>query len=134
RRGGRRRVVAAAMVADLGAVAADAVRDADARAGGRCHLVVFSSWALTYVDPPRRAEVGETLAALAAGGRPVSWLTAEPPGGAPGLPAVEPTVGLGAAAPPGAVLGARTWRDGAALPAAVRGWSHPHGSWVSWRG
>lgn len=128
------RLVRGDMVADLGAVAADAVRDADARAGGRCHLVVFSSWALTYVDPPRRAEVGETLAALAAGGRPVSWLTAEPPGCAPGLPDVEPTDWLGEAAAPDTVLGARTWRDGAELPAAVRGWSHPHGSWVSWRG
>lgn len=128
------RLVRGDMVADLGRVADDAAREADAHVGARCHLVVFSSWALTYVDPQRRVEVGDTLAGLAADGRPVSWLTAEPPGCAPGLPEVEPTDWLGEAASPDTVLGARTWRDGTELPAAVRGWSHPHGAWMSWRG
>lgn len=121
------------MVADLGRVAAAAVSDGDARAGARCHLVAISSWALTYVDPQRRAGVGDTLAGLAADGRPVSWLTAEPPGCAPGLPDVAPTDPLGEATAPETVLGARTWRDGVELPAAVHGWSHPHGTWLCLR-
>ncbi|WCO68391.1 DUF2332 family protein [Iamia majanohamensis] len=95
------------------------------------HLVVFSSWALTYVARERRPQVAEALATLAADGRPVSWLTAEPPGCVPGLPR-----------PPGdpdrpsneasTILGARRWRAGVELPPARWGTSHPHGTTLSW--
>ncbi|HET7398337.1 MAG TPA: DUF2332 domain-containing protein, partial [Intrasporangium sp.] len=68
------------MVDDL----AETIDVALARAGAaRAHVVVFSSWALTYVARERRAGVGAVLAALAQQGMPVSWLTAEPPGCVP---------------------------------------------------
>jgi len=97
------------------------------------HLIVFSSWALTYVARERRAEVAEVMARLAADGRPVSWLTAEPPGAVPGIPV-----------PPGAdarlgdarnqtALGARRWRAGVELPPALWGTCHPHGERFDWR-
>ncbi len=124
------RLVRGDMVADLGTVAREAL---DA-AGARAHLVVLSSWALTYVAADRRALVAGTLGAIAADGRPVSWLTAEPPGCVPGLPDVDPAAWGEQAAAAETVLGARLWRDGRELPPAVWGVSHPHGAWLHWRG
>lgn len=110
----------------------------DGGAGGapseRAHLVVLSSWALTYVAADRRALVAGTLGALAADGRPVSWLTAEPPGCVPGLPDLDPADWDEHAASAETVLGARLWRDGRELPPAIWGVSHPHGAWLHWRG
>ena len=76
-------VVEGDMVDDLPDVLAGAL---DA-APGDAHLVVFSSWALTYVDRARRPDVAKTLAAVAVSGRSVTWLTAEPPHCAPGIDA-----------------------------------------------
>lgn len=132
------RLVRGDMVDDLGAVARDALARADDGAGDgageRAHLVVFSSWALTYVAPGRRGVVAATVAGLAAAGRPVSWVTAEPPGCAPGLPDLEPLAWAAEAANAETVLGARRWRGGVELAPAVWGVSHPHGAWLHWRG
>ena len=91
------------------------------------HLVLFSSWALTYAERSRRPQVAEHLAAAARDGRPVSWITAEPPRCMPGveLPAqLQDAQG-------GTVLAARRWRDGAELEPAYWGTAHPHGQWFS---
>lgn len=106
-------------------------RAADRRRPEPVHLVVVSSWALTYVARERRPEVGEALDALAADGRPVSWLTAEPPGC---VPAVPRPAGDGDRPPTEAstILGARRWRAGVELPPARWGTSHPHGTTLSW--
>lgn len=88
------------------------------------HLVVFSSWALTYVPRERRPAIASTLAAAAADG-PVSWVTAEPPGCMPGL---SPDVQIGADPLTGTVIGARRWRNGAELDPEVWGTVHPHGN------
>ena len=128
-------LVAGDMVDDLEAVAhsarAVATAGLDADRSGPVHMVVFSSWALTYVARERRPEVADALAALAADGRPVSWLTAEPPGCVPGLPR-----------PPGdpdrppneasTILGARRWRAGVEPPPARWGTCHPHGTTLAW--
>lgn len=119
------------MVADLGptAHAARAVATASASTGGPpVHLVVMSSWALTYVQRDRREAVVEALADLASDGRPVSWLTAEPPGCVPGLPAREGDADAGRET----TLGAHRWRDGVALAPVVWGDSHPHGTELRW--
>lgn len=113
-------VVAGDMVGALPA----AVAAADAHTGGDAHLVVFSSWALTYLDRSRRPEVLARLVELAGSGRPVSWVTAEPPGCVPGLPDTPPTPGQDT------VLGLHRWRDGTLLPAQRIGSCHPHGEWV----
>lgn len=132
-------VVAGDMVADLASVArsARAVASASLAADGSgtgapVHLVVFSSWALTYVQRERRGEVAATLADLAADGRPVSWLTAEPPGCVPDVPAPEGLAGIHTETGAGTVLGARRWRGGRELPPAVWGTAHPHGAWFHW--
>lgn len=93
------------------------------------HVVVFSSWALTYVARERRHLVGAALAALAADGRPVSWVTAEPPRCAHG---VEPPTELLQAVGGDTVLGLRRWRDGHEQPPACLGVAHPHGEWLHW--
>lgn len=131
------RLVRGDMVTDLEAVAREALDAADGTdgtPGERAHLVVLSSWALTYVRADRRGLVAETLAALAADGRPVSWLTAEPPGCVPGLPPLEPTAWGEQAAGAETVLGARLWREGSERAPAIWGVSHPHGAWLHWHG
>ena len=77
-------------------------------AGPGAHVVVFSSWALTYVDSPRRADLER--AALARPGRSdLSWLTAEPPACARD----PPTCGAVDPAAPSSAL--RRWRGGREL-------------------
>ena len=119
-------VVRGDMVDDLPA----ALAAARAAAPPEGHLVVFSSWALTYVARDRRPEVATALAAAAADGRPLTWLTAEPPGCMPGVetPAERPE-DRGQTT----VLAARRWRDGVEHAPAVLGTAHPHGQWVAFR-
>lgn len=91
------------------------------------HLIVFSSWALTYVPRQRRVEVGSVLARVARSVPAVSWVTAEPAGCAPGLPTPDPA----AVDWDSTVLGARRWRDGAEVAAEAWGTCHPHGAWIA---
>lgn len=95
------------------------------------HLVVFHCWALTYVSSDRRPALAATLSELAAGGRPVSWLSAEPPGCVPGIDA-PPLSSDPEATTPDTVLGMRRWRTGTEQEALTCGWAHPHGNWLDW--
>lgn len=115
------RVVTGDLVADLDAVVATI--------DPRSHLVMFDTWAVTYVAHDRRGDLADAAGRAAARGRPVSWVSAEPPGAVPGVD------------PPGAsddieeaavdtVLGMRRWRDGAEVEPVALGWAHPHGNWV----
>ncbi len=119
-------VVPGDMVDDLAATAHAARAVATALVGRDVHLVVMSSWALTYVRRDRRPLVADALAGLAADGRPVSWLTAEPPGCVPGIDP-PPDVAPGGET----VLGARRWRAGDELPPTSWGTAHPHASWLA---
>lgn len=114
------RLVTGDMVDDLAATAGSVLGADDV------HLVVLSSWALTYVRRDRRDAVAATLADLAADGRPVTWATAEPPGAVPGVP-VAPSAPEGGET----VLALRRWRAGPELPPAVIGSAHPHATWLS---
>ena len=102
-----------------------AVAHARDEAGPEAHVVVFSSWALTYVDSPRRVDLEVELRSLAQDCGTLSWLTAEPPRCAPGI---HPPAGLDD--PGGTVLGLRRWRDGRELDPVTLGTCHPHGAWV----
>lgn len=119
-------VSAGDMVDDLRGTA-HAALDRASVGGGNVHLVVFSSWALTYVKRERRWELADLLAELAQEVASVSWVTAEPAGTVPGLPAPE---GL-STHDDTTVLGARRWRDGRELPPETWGTCHPHGEWVA---
>ncbi|WP_156023201.1 DUF2332 domain-containing protein [Terracoccus sp. 273MFTsu3.1] len=102
----------------------EAVDLARADAGDGAHVVVLSSWAMTYLPAPRRRDLAAVLDGLAGTVSHLSWLTAEPPGCVPGLDGPEvPVEG-------GTVLGLQRWRHGHALPAAVLGTCHPHGAWI----
>lgn len=118
-------VVAGDMVDDVGSVAHSARAVAAALVGSDVHLVVMSAWALTYVRRDRRASIADALAELAADGRPVSWITAETPGCAPGIdpPADVPPDGE-------TILGVRRWREGSELTPAAVGTAHPHATWL----
>ena len=110
------------LVDDLSVVVAAARTDEPATS----HVVVFSSWALTYVEASRRSELADRLTALGRELPALSWLTAEPPGAAPGIsarPGPRPEAG-------GTVLGLRRWRDGAETQPLVLGTCHPHGDWI----
>lgn len=110
------------MVDDLAAVVALAQQGA----GPGSHVVVFSSWALTYVARGRRPLVATALDRVAAQGVPVSWVTAEPVGCMPGV-TLPPKL---AALDHTTVLAVRRWRDGRQTAPLVLGTCHPHGAWI----
>lgn len=97
----------------------------------RVHVVVFSSWALTYVARSRRPEVPGALAEFASGsGIPVSWVTAEPAAAVPGMPLPRGW----SADHSGTVLGLQSWRAGREQAPRVWGTCHPHGEWIQRQG
>ena len=89
------------------------------------HVVVFSSWALTYLATERRADLVAALEEVARDVPHLSWLTAEPEGCVPGI---EPPPGPRQSG--GTVLGLRRWRSGREQPPVVLGTCHPHGEWL----
>lgn len=114
-------VVAGDMIDNLPQLFEDAHRRAP-----DAHLVVFSSWALTYVERSRRPSVATALEVAARDGGPLTWLTAEPPGCAPEVkPPADAVDGQTT------VLAARTWRRGVEEAPKVLGSAHPHGEWVA---
>ena len=101
-----------------------AVEVARSQAGAQAHVVVFSSWALTYLDPSRRTALEAEVRAIARDCALLSWLTAEPASCAPGI---EPPADVDDG---GTVVGLRRWRDGAERAPLTLGTCHPHGAWV----
>lgn len=88
-----------------------------------CHVVVVSTWVLTYLRRDRRARVAEALdAAATATGRPISWISAE---GA-GVVDWVPHAGTSAT-----VIGVARWRDGRRHDIGA-GTCHPHLAWLDW--
>lgn len=106
----------------------DLARAIDQWRGSQTHLVVFSSWALTYVPRERRAAIADALASLPG---VVSWVTAEPPGCMPGLPT---STASGDDQLTGTEVGLLRWRDGVELDPQLLGRVHPHGNWVELTG
>jgi hypothetical protein len=96
------------------------------QAGSEAHVVVLSSWALSYVPVERRRELEAVLHQLSQEIAHLSWLSAEPPGCVPG---VRVPGGL-ADDRGGTVVGLRRWRDGREVPPQTLGSCHPHGQWV----
>ena len=98
---------------------------------GDDHLVVFSSWAVTYLPRERRPLIARTLDDVASA-RPVSWVTAEPPGCVPGLPDVRDDH-ADADRLTGTHVGLRRWRDDAEIAPELLGTVHPHGNSINFR-
>lgn len=119
-------LLAGDMVDDLGPTIESALAQARALPRREIHLIVFSSWALTYVRRSRRGEVAQVLARLASDLPAISWVTAEPSGCVPGLPALDGTP----VEPDPTVLGARRWRGGHELTAESYGTCDSHGEWI----
>jgi hypothetical protein len=114
------------MVDDLGPTIESVLAETRALHGSDVHLIVFSSWALTYVKRSRRGEVADVLARWASELPAVSWVTAEPSGCVPGLPPPDEAP----VEPDPTVLGAHRWRGGRELSAESYGTCDSHGEWV----
>lgn len=95
------------------------------------HFIVFHCWALTYVLRDRRPDLATRLSEIAAGGRNISWLSAEPPGCVPDI-RVQDWSAEGEETMPDTVLGMRRWRRGTELDSVTAGWAQPHGAWLEW--
>ncbi|MBK9180585.1 MAG: DUF2332 domain-containing protein [Acidimicrobiales bacterium] len=93
--------------------------------------VVLHSWALVYLSPADRARFVELLEAAATGG-PLTWISIEAPGVAPGV--VAPVVAPDAPARERyATVVALTRFEGGARTDLVLARCHPHLSWIEWR-
>jgi hypothetical protein len=114
------------IVGDMVDAMPSAVAAARSASGRDAHVIVFSSWALTYLLPERRADLEAALLRVAQDVGTLSWLTAEPAGCVPCV-----AVPRGAQRDGGAtVLGLRRWRDGRERPSWTLGTCHPHGEWL----
>ena len=94
------------------------------------HVVVLTSWAMTYVERSERRRIASVLGGFAAStGLPVTWCGAEPAGGMPGLGELpEP---LASSSKEGiTVLAARRWRAGREDTPIIWGTADPHGRWI----
>jgi hypothetical protein len=101
-------------------------------------VIVVDAYLAVFLSPGQRAELAGILAA-AARARPVTWLSLDPlvplgPAGrdsVQGLPLPAALVGDYQRDGVFAVLGARTFRDGADR-GRLLGRAHPSGQWVEW--
>lgn len=89
------------------------------------HPVVLNSWVLNYLDRHARAAYVAELDRVGAS-RDLTWVFAESPGLAPGLPFPDTVDGEHTTA----LVSAR-WRDGH-RSIELHGRAHPHGYWLHW--
>lgn len=91
----------------------------------RGHPVLTNSWVLNYLPRPRREAYVAALDALGSATE-LSWVFAESPGQAPGLPFVPAVQGR-----PVTALVLVRWRRGRRSVDHL-GVAHPHGYWLHW--
>ena len=96
------------------------------QAGPEAHVIVLSSWALSYVPVERRLQLEDVLRQLSQEIAHLSWLSAEPPGCVPGVRVPADLADDRG----GTVVGVRRWRDGREVAPLTLGSCHPHGHWV----
>lgn len=112
------------MIEDLVAVAAQAPTDA--------HLVVWHSWALTYLPRHERPRFAGAVSELASGRRSLTWLSAEPPGTVPGPAPPAVPADANDEVRFATVLGVQPFRGGMARDARAVGRCHAHLRWIEW--
>lgn len=95
------------------------------------HLLVFSTWALAYVNAEGRQEILRTIDELGAD-RDLDLITFEEPRFTPWVTEFDRSVYdqyWGEGTP--TLLGLRSWRGGRSTTSAL-GVAHPHGRWIHW--
>jgi hypothetical protein len=102
----------------------EAAERARAHGGRDAHVIVLSSWAVTYLEPARRGELVSRLRTLARDVPDLTWLSAEPPWCVPGVPVPD------GADDGDTVIGLSRWRAGVELAPVALGTCHPHGAWI----
>ena len=96
---------------------------------GDAHLTIVTTWMLAYLDRSAQSVFAARLGAIGST-RDLTWVFAESPTYAPGVPWPEGSDGL---SPRGETLAVEvTYRNGH-RHAAVRARSHPHGRSIDWR-
>lgn len=105
--------------------AVDMVGSTATAASEHGHPVVLNSWVLNYLDEPRRLAYIDALDHVGRD-RDLTWIFAESPGLAPGLPFPVEVAGEHTTA-----LVTVTWRDGVRT-VELNGRAHPHGYWLHW--
>ena len=117
------RLIAGDAVTDL-AVSLDEIPESD-------HLVVFSTWALAYINADGRQAVLDTIDQRGAN-RDLDFITFEEPRFTPWAQSAEAGVFehyLGEGTP--TQLSLRSWRSGVCTTTALA-IAHPHGRWIHW--
>ena len=95
------------------------------------HLIVFSTWALAYINADGRQAVVDTVDLLGTT-RDLDFITFEEPRFTSWVEAVNPVVFdqyLGEGTP--TQLSLRSWRNGLCTTTALA-IAHPHGRWIHW--
>ena len=95
------------------------------------HLIVFSTWALAYINADGRQAVVDTVDLLGTT-RDLDFITFEEPRFTPWVESVDPVVFdqyLGEGTP--TQLSLRSWRGGVCTTTALA-IAHPHGRWIHW--
>lgn len=95
------------------------------------HLIVFSTWALAYIDTNGRDAVIKTIDSVGAE-RDLDIVTFEEPRFTPWISNFDPSVfGLYEGEGTPTLLGLRSWRGGICTTTALAV-AHPHGRWIHW--
>ena len=89
-------------------------------------VIIYSSWALTYLHRSRRSDLEASFHELSQEVPRLLWLTAEPLDCAPGITVPGDQHHHGGTT----ILGLREWRDGVELASRFLGTCHPHGEWI----
>lgn len=105
---------------DLAAVVASAPPD--------LHLVVVTTWVVSYFDTDQRIAFDE---ALAGAGRPLSWISLDHPAVVAGIDRPDETPDDRITP---SVLGLVSYDGAGTSRREFLGWGHHHGTWLDWRG
>lgn len=97
------------------------------------HMVIWHSWALTYVARDRRPALADAIASLAATGRPVTWVSAEAPGVVAAVPRPDVLPDASDELRYATLLGMERFRGGRAVgDTQLLARCHPHVRWIEW--
>lgn len=119
--------IAMAREEEVQVIEGDAVDDLDRALGalGEGHPLITTSWVLSYLGPDERARFVATLDRIGSE-RDLSWVCAEAPSYAPGLPCPSDLVDS-----PLTLLSVHRWRSGRRHDDYLAS-CHQHGYWLTW--
>lgn len=112
-------ITAGDAVDDLGAALAAVPSD--------LHLVVVTTWVVSYLDPDQRVAFDRSLARA---GRPISWISLDHPSAVAGIERPDDTPDDRITP---SVLGLVSYGGDGSERREFLAWAHHHGTWLDWR-